>query len=247
MAHIAQFKPLKQNPNKHTQRGLRALDDSIRQDGYTEPMVAAADGTVLSGNARLERVVDVLGLDVEPIIVESDGTRPIIHVRTDISGEDTDMARRIAVRANRVGQIDLEWDIETLVGLTPDELLTSLWTPEELSDLGAGLDEDAPEDPGAQIDKADELRQKWGVELGQMWALGEHRLICGDCTDAAVVARVMGGEKADMGFFDPPYGISFQSNGRTATPKFDVLDGDDKIDASWLSLAVESLSDGGAL
>jgi len=64
------------------------------------------------------------------------------------------------------------------------------------------------EDPGAQIDKADELRQKWGVELGQLWQLGEHRLICGDCTDRAAVDRVMAGEKAGAVVTDPPYGIN---------------------------------------
>ncbi|MBK8677002.1 MAG: site-specific DNA-methyltransferase [Cellvibrionales bacterium] len=70
--------------------------------------------------------------------------------------------------------------------------------------------EQAPtgDDPGAQVDKASELQAKWGISTGQLWALGEHRLICGDCTDAAVVARVMDGEKTDMIFTDPPYGHS---------------------------------------
>jgi DNA modification methylase len=51
------------------------------------------------------------------------------------------------------------------------------------------------------------LRQKWDVQSGQMWQLGEHRIICGDCTDRAVVERVMGGEKADLMFTDPPYNV----------------------------------------
>lgn len=67
------------------------------------------------------------------------------------------------------------------------------------------LDEEPPEDPGPQVDRAEELREKWGVETGQMWKLGAHRLICGDCTDAAVVERVMGGEKAGAVVTDPPY------------------------------------------
>ena len=61
------------------------------------------------------------------------------------------------------------------------------------------------EDVEPQIDKAEELRVKWGVETGQMWKLGEHRIICGDCTDKAVVDRLMGVEKAIMTFIDPPY------------------------------------------
>jgi len=62
-------------------------------------------------------------------------------------------------------------------------------------------------DTEPQIDRAEELREKWGVKLGDMWQLGEHRLICGDCTDAAVVERVMGGEKADICFTSPPYNL----------------------------------------
>jgi len=63
------------------------------------------------------------------------------------------------------------------------------------------------EDAEPQIDKAEELRVKWGVEMGDLWQLGDHRVICGDCTDAEVVARVMDGEKAYYGMHDPPYGI----------------------------------------
>jgi DNA modification methylase len=64
------------------------------------------------------------------------------------------------------------------------------------------------EAPEPQIDKAEELRVKWGVETGQLWQLGEHRLICGDCTDKAVVDRVMQGELAGAVVTDPPYGIN---------------------------------------
>jgi DNA modification methylase len=60
-------------------------------------------------------------------------------------------------------------------------------------------------DAEAQIDKAEELRVKWGVETGQLWQLGEHRLICGDCTDKAVVERVMGENSISLVVTSPPY------------------------------------------
>jgi hypothetical protein len=72
----------------------------------------------------------------------------------------------------------------------------------------AGLyktDNKAVGDVEPQVDRAEELRQKWGVEPGQLWELGAHRLICGDCTDGAVVARLMGGEKANTLIFDPEW------------------------------------------
>ena len=90
-----------------------------------------------------------------------------------------------------------------------------------------GPDEDES-DAEPQIDRAEELREQWGVEPGQMWRFAsrtpgqEHRLICGDCTDAAVVERVMGGEKAHMIFTDPPYGVNYDGGMK----KRKELDGD---------------------
>lgn len=73
------------------------------------------------------------------------------------------------------------------------------------------------EDPGAQIDGAEELREKWGVESGQLWQLGEHRLICGDCTDARLVGRLLENGQVDVIVTDPPYcSGGFQEAGRSA-------------------------------
>jgi hypothetical protein len=99
------IKTLEKNPNKHTEYGGKLLEDSYRQNGYTEPMVAAADGTLLSGNARAEAAADVFA-GVEPIYVETDGTRPIVHVRTDIANAEEAVAQRIILASNRIGQVD---------------------------------------------------------------------------------------------------------------------------------------------
>lgn len=66
-----------------------------------------------------------------------------------------------------------------------------------------------PSDAEPQISKADELLKVWGVKSGDLWRIGEHRLVCGDCTDPETVARVMGGERADMMFTDPPYNVNY--------------------------------------
>lgn len=204
MSKLNGYKPARQNANRHTQRGLRALEQSIREDGYVAPITVAADGEALDGSARLETVADVM--DTEPIVIRHDGTRPIIAIREDIPNADTDIAKRIALRANRVAQIDLDWNPDVLLAM-PDELIGSLWEPEELSALGdAWAKEQKPEAPEPQIDKAAELQAKWGTATGQLWQLGEHRLICGDCTDRATVERVMGGERAALCLTDFPYG-----------------------------------------
>ncbi|CAK0770254.1 Methyltransferase (modular protein) [Gammaproteobacteria bacterium] len=79
------------------------------------------------------------------------------------------------------------------------------------------------EDPGPQIDKAEELRVKWGVESGQLWKLGEHRIICGDSVKPETFDRLTQGEKAQMIFTDPPYGVDYDGGAK----KRDKLENDE--------------------
>ena len=94
--------------------------------------------------------------------------------------------------------------------------MEQFWKKDELEKLvtGWGGGNDA-EDPGAQVDKAAELQAKWGTALGQLWAIGRHRLLVGDGTGAENVARLMGGEKAGATSTDPPYkvGIDYGEEG----------------------------------
>jgi len=76
------------------------------------------------------------------------------------------------------------------------------WLVEEKTD---------PADAEPQIDRAEELNKTWKVKTGDLWQIGEHRLLCGDSTKKEDVGRVMGGEKADMVFTDPPYGIEVEN------------------------------------
>ncbi|MEN6375517.1 MAG: DNA methyltransferase [Smithella sp.] len=102
-----------------------------------------------------------------------------------------------------------EWDFD---------LLANGWSDLPLDDWGVDLPEDwlngdksetTESDAEPQIDRAEELNKIWQVKSGDLWQIGEHRLLCGDSTKAEDVGRVMGGEKADMVFTDPPYGVSY--------------------------------------
>ena len=155
---LANFRPLVLNPNRHTERGLQSLERSIQQDGYVAPMTAAADGTVLDGNARLETVAHALPLD--PIVIHHDGTRPIVAVRTDIPNADDPRARRIAVTANRIGQIDLDWDMSALREfVTADALLRNYWTKQEQTTL-LGLS--MSKDPTSEMPSL----EQWSIIVG---------------------------------------------------------------------------------
>lgn len=129
---LSQFVPQKRNSNKHTERGLAMLEKSIQQDGFIGAMTSAADGEIFDGSARLEKVVDVL--PANPIVVESDGTRPIIIKRTDIPNAEDPRAKRLSVAANRIAEIDLQWDEDVLQDVFKG-FETDLFTEEELGDL----------------------------------------------------------------------------------------------------------------
>jgi DNA modification methylase len=89
--------------------------------------------------------------------------------------------------------------------------LAAMFKADEIAELLASVKGgDADAEP--QIDQAEELNKKWRVKTGDLWLIGPHRLLCGDSTKATDVARVMGGEKADMVFTDPPYNVA--SEGR---------------------------------
>lgn len=76
------------------------------------------------------------------------------------------------------------------------------------------MQEEPAPDPGAQVDKAQELLDKWGVKSGDVWQVGRHRVVCGDCTDKAVVEACLQGDKAQMMVTDPPYGVEYDASWR---------------------------------
>lgn len=101
-----------------------------------------------------------------------------------------------------------EWDFD---------LLANDWGDLPLVDWGIDLPEEWLKDPETdgdadaepQIDRAEELNKTWRVKTGDLWQIGEHRLLCGDSTKKEDVGRVMGEERADMVFTDPPYGVGY--------------------------------------
>jgi len=102
--------------------------------------------------------------------------------------------------------VGLEWDAEQLLAdVNAGVDLAAMFKADEIAELLAGVKGGAEADAEPQIDQAEELNKKWQVKPGDLWRIGAHRLLCGDSTKAADVARVMGGEKAELLFTSPPY------------------------------------------
>jgi site-specific DNA-methyltransferase (adenine-specific) len=211
---LADLIPWEHNPRTIKQKQAERLVDSVETFGQVETLAIGPGNALYNGHQRYSVLAGQYGMDYE------------VDVRV-ASRELTERERQqLTVYLHRGATGD--WDMDLLANTFElDDLL--VWGFDEGELLGFDFSEEktAGSDTEPQVDKADELRQKWGVSLGQMWALGEHRIICGDCTDPATVARLMGGEKASIVFTDPPYGVSigaknrmlnsFQPSGRNLT------------------------------
>lgn len=183
------------NPRSLSEKEFKQLKTSLDKFGMIDKPIVNADSlhTIIGGHQRKH-------------VLEATGVKEI-----ECWIPDRELTEREVEELNiRLNKNTGSWDFDTLANsFELDDLLEWGFDKGEL-DLDLWADE-APEDVEPQIDKAEELRVKWGVETGQLWQLGEHRLICGDCTDKAVVERVMGGERADM-VTDPPYGMNLDTD-----------------------------------
>jgi DNA modification methylase len=190
--------PYEVNPRQITNKQAKDLKASLAKFGIADPLIINTDNMIIGGHQRKKILETLLGYEPDYQI----------DVRVPDRALSIDEARELNVRLNKNVA---EWNFDILANnFELDDLLDWGFDKGELDlDLWAG---DAPEDVEPQIDKAEELREKWQVQTGQLWQLGEHRLICGDCTDKAVVDRLMGGERADMIFTDPPYGIDLDTD-----------------------------------
>jgi site-specific DNA-methyltransferase (adenine-specific) len=211
VAKVSDLIPDASNANRGTERGRYALEASLRKYGAGRSILLDREGRIIAGNKTAETAADV-GID-DVIVVQTDGSKLVAVQRMDLD-LDSKEARELAYADNRVGQLDLDFDPEQILAdLQAGVDLDQFWRKDELDELLADLQPKATEgDTEPQVDRAEELRQKWQTAPGQLWQLGEHRLICGDCTDVATVARVMGGEKAQAVVTDPPYGIGWDTD-----------------------------------
>jgi DNA modification methylase len=116
------------------------------------------------------------------------------------------------------------------------DILLNEWEAKDLYDWGLDIPEIPLEDIEAEEDNYEEPDElQVDVVLGDLIEIGEHRLLCGDSTDSEQVAKLMNGKKANMVFTDPPYGVNYQSNMRTKSQKFDVLENDNVFITEWIN------------
>lgn len=133
---LTEFQQLDANPNGHTERGMDSLEKGMDKFGWMGAMTAAADGVVIDGNARHETAYMKFGERV--LIIETDGTVPIINQRTDVKDSKDEKARLMAVAANRIAELNLAWDMDVVVADKDAPDMQPYFSPSELAAFGEG-------------------------------------------------------------------------------------------------------------
>jgi DNA modification methylase len=206
--------PYALNSRTHSDEQVAQLAASIREFGFTNPILIDQDSNLIAGHGRL-LAARKSKMDQVPAVV--------------VTGLDDRKRRALVIADNklalnagwdddalRVELEDLAGDFGELMGFSEDELVDLLRNEEGTEGL---TDEDAvPDAPEVPVT----------VE-GDVWVLGRHRLMCGDSTSIDAVEKLMDGESVEMIFTDPPYNVAF--NGRSG--KHDVIKNDDLAESEF--------------
>ena len=180
--NIMEIKFDKRNYRKHGEKNKRLIRKSLQENGAGRSILLDSDNSLIAGNGVYEQAKK-LGIPVK--VIETDGTELIAVKRTDI-GKDDDRRTNLAIADNATSDLS-EWDTEALM---QDFQAGSLaeWGI-ELPDAAAPIDEhDIQEDEYKEEENMPSI-----AKPGDMWQLGDHRLMCGDSTNADDVRRLMGG------------------------------------------------------
>jgi len=217
--------PYAMNSRTHSDAQVAQIAASIREFGFTNPVLIDEANNLIAGHGRV-LAARKLKMDVVPAIV--------------VTGLDENRRRALVIADNQLA-LNAEWDEEKLVaelqsmsvdmqkltGFSEDELLAML-KPAEIEGL---TDEDAvPEAPADPVSR-----------LGDVWLLGRHRLVCGDCTDADAVELALQGRTADICLTDPPYGLDEKKkSGKNDYGVYkDTLENLISLASGWLPIARE--------
>jgi site-specific DNA-methyltransferase (adenine-specific) len=196
LVKISEVKPNPKNPRIIKDGKFQKLVKSIQEfpDMLNKrPLIVFTDTdnkyVVLGGNMRLKACKEI-GLKEIPIIVADEWTE--------------EQKNEFLIKDN-VGFGEWDWDS-----------LANEWDVEKLDDWGLDLPVDLSVQEELEAEEDDFDVPEGGIEtdivLGDLFEIGEHRLLCGDSTDSDSVAKLMNGQKADLVFTDPPYGMAYESN-----------------------------------
>ena len=186
------------NANKGTARGNAMIEKSLRDYGAGRSILLDKHGAIIAGNKTAQNAA-AAGLD-DVLVIKTDGRQLVAVQRIDLDLKDA-KTRSLAITDNRANEVSLSWDVDVLKAFTAEGFdLAPFWNADELEDLWPQTvdlltdEDDVPPVPVEPVSK-----------LGDLYIMGDHRLLCGDSTSVTDVERLMGGQKAEYLFTSPPY------------------------------------------
>lgn len=189
---IGELKPSEYNPRRSTVEEARQIKESIMSLGFIDPIIlnrhAGRENVIIGGHQRYYAARE-LGFE----------TVPCVYVDYDAEKEKE---ANLRLNKNVAG-----WDWEALASFDPTFLREVGFSELELVEH-FDLDEREVEEDDFNADNL--LDEEANIHVGDVFALGDHRLMCGDATDPEHVAKLMNGEKASMVFTDPPYNVDYK-------------------------------------
>jgi DNA modification methylase len=201
MASISDLRSDHKNARKRTDRSATLIEESLKRYGAARSVVIDEDNRILAGNGTVDAAKRTGISKVR--VIETDGDEIIAVKRTGLT-EDQKIG--LALADNRTSDLS-EWDKEMLHQLSEEHDITPWFEAEDLAEIMGEVEvippegltdaDDVPEPPADPITKP-----------GDLWILGNHRLLCGDSTDVLAVERLMGGVNADLWLTDPPYNVA---------------------------------------
>ena len=181
------------NARVHGEKNLAAIKSSLAQFGQREPVVVQRAGMIVrAGNGTVQAARALGWSEIAAVVIDDDNATAV----------------QFAIADNRTAEL-AEWD--------PDTLALLLGEMDAAAQAGVGFE---PSDvdkllrelqPDLQDDEVPELPEVAVTKPGDLWVLGDHRLLCGDSTDPANVARLLGDAKPFLMVTDPPYGVDYEA------------------------------------
>ena len=208
MTSINNLKSDHKNARKRTDRSATLIAESLKRYGAARSIVIDEDNRILAGNGTIEGAKQAGIKNVR--VIETDGSEIIAVKRTGLT-EDEKVG--LALADNRTSDLS-DWDAQMLQQLSEEHDIAPWFEQEDLDEI-IGEVEQLPAQGNTDPDDVPEAPEDPITKPGDLWILGNHRLLCGDSTNIQHVERLMDGEKADMVFTDPPYALFGNSTGTT--------------------------------
>lgn len=210
---LVKLVPNPKNPNTHPEAQIKLLAEIIKAQGWRSPItVSKRSGFIVKGHGRLA-AAKLIGEEAAPVDYQ------------EYASEAEEYADLIADnRLSELAEIDTVSLAELLAEVDTGEIPIELtgYTDDDIGNLISAIagTDDTEDD---MIDAAPEPPQVTMSRQGDLWNVGQHRIICGDSTDPATIDRLMQGEKAQMVNTDPPYGVAYNDVGHL----WDTIQNDD--------------------